>query len=172
MILSFFKTLKVLRRNVYNYLSYAHKWLHARDTNINWQVITVDCNRPKELKIPRGLFIPKRGLVYDHVYLQQTFGSWHTWSSMVTRCNIDQKGKVSFFLEPLTRNKMSSSWWQFGERGKWIMGREKRGGRERGKKELIWLVRMRTKRLVRYNSYRKWSEVNTGHVNCRLLRGL
>ncbi|KAI0229818.1 Dynein heavy chain 3, axonemal [Lamellibrachia satsuma] len=51
--------------------------------------------RPKELKIPRGLFIPKRGLVYDHVYLQNTFGSWSTWSSMVTTCNIDQKGKVN-----------------------------------------------------------------------------
>ena len=59
----------------------------------------VNMNRPKELKIPRGMFIPKKGLVYDHVYLQRTYGSWHTWSSMVTACNIDQKGKVGIVVD-------------------------------------------------------------------------
>ncbi|KAL4226018.1 hypothetical protein ACF0H5_014005 [Mactra antiquata] len=51
--------------------------------------------RPKDLKFPRGLMIPKRGLIYDHVYLRRQYGSWHHWSSLLTNVDIDEKTKVT-----------------------------------------------------------------------------
>ena len=50
--------------------------------------------RPKDLKFPRGLMIPKKGLIYDHVYLRKQYGSWNGWSSLLTPMDIDEKTKV------------------------------------------------------------------------------
>ncbi|XP_069141245.1 dynein axonemal heavy chain 3-like isoform X4 [Argopecten irradians] len=49
--------------------------------------------RPKDLKFSRGLMIPKKGLVYDHVYIRKQFGSWYTWSSLIQPFKIDDKAK-------------------------------------------------------------------------------
>ncbi|XP_052779096.1 dynein axonemal heavy chain 3-like isoform X2 [Mya arenaria] len=51
-------------------------------------------HRPKDLKFSRGLMIPKRGLIYDHVYLRKQFGSWYHWSSLLTAVDIDEKTKT------------------------------------------------------------------------------
>ncbi|XP_067685210.1 dynein axonemal heavy chain 3-like [Haliotis asinina] len=51
--------------------------------------------RPKNLKFARGLMIPKKGSVFDHVYIRRQYGSWHSWSSLVTSFNIDSKVKIN-----------------------------------------------------------------------------
>ena len=40
--------------------------------------------------------IPKRGLVYDHVYVKKEYGSWHQWSAMIEKIDIDEKASVSY----------------------------------------------------------------------------
>eukprot|EP00062_Callorhinchus_milii_P022724 gi/632980863/ref/XP_007907272.1/ PREDICTED: dynein heavy chain 3, axonemal-like [Callorhinchus milii] len=50
--------------------------------------------RPKELKFPRGLQIPKKGSVYDYVYLRKAFSSWYMWKELVTPVNIEQNIKT------------------------------------------------------------------------------
>jgi hypothetical protein len=51
--------------------------------------------RPKDLKFSRGLMIPKRGLIYDHVYIRRQYGSWYQWSSLLSNIDIDDQTKVS-----------------------------------------------------------------------------
>ena len=40
------------------------------------------------------MLIPKKGLVYDHVYMYRQFGSWNSWSILVERIDIETKLKV------------------------------------------------------------------------------
>ncbi|XP_067915582.1 dynein axonemal heavy chain 3-like [Heterodontus francisci] len=46
--------------------------------------------RPKDLKFPRALQIPKKGNVFDFVYLKKTFSSWCTWKDLITAVDIEQ----------------------------------------------------------------------------------
>ncbi|XP_043569115.1 dynein axonemal heavy chain 3-like [Chiloscyllium plagiosum] len=46
--------------------------------------------RPKDLKFPRALQIPKKGSVFDYVYLKRTFSSWCTWRDLITTVDIQQ----------------------------------------------------------------------------------
>lgn len=57
-------------------------------------VVVVVFHRPKDLKFSKGLMIPKRGLIYDHVYIRRQYGSWHQWTSLLTPVDIDEKTKV------------------------------------------------------------------------------
>ncbi|XP_076448252.1 dynein axonemal heavy chain 3-like [Babylonia areolata] len=51
--------------------------------------------RPKELKFSRALMIPKKGTVYDHVYIQRQYGSWNTWTSLVQAVSIGEKAQAT-----------------------------------------------------------------------------
>ncbi|XP_064633532.1 dynein axonemal heavy chain 3-like isoform X2 [Lineus longissimus] len=51
--------------------------------------------RPKDLKIARNLLIPKKGSIYDYVYIRKNFGSWCTWSSLVEKLEISSGAKVN-----------------------------------------------------------------------------
>ena len=52
--------------------------------------------RPRELKIARNLFIPKRGSVFDYVYVKKTYGSWHRWGNLTKTPDLNDTTKVSF----------------------------------------------------------------------------
>lgn len=52
-------------------------------------------NRPKDLKFARNLLIPKKGTVYDHVYIKKQYGAWCQWSSLIQAFSIDDKAKVT-----------------------------------------------------------------------------
>ncbi|KAK7495478.1 hypothetical protein BaRGS_00013176, partial [Batillaria attramentaria] len=54
--------------------------------------------KPKDLKFSRALMIPKKGTVYDHVYIQKQYGSWHTWSSLVTPVSIEVKTQINSLI--------------------------------------------------------------------------
>ncbi|KAK3779689.1 hypothetical protein RRG08_013644 [Elysia crispata] len=49
--------------------------------------------KPKDLKFPRALLIPKKGTVYDHVFIRKQYGSWNPWTSLVQPVNIDEKAQ-------------------------------------------------------------------------------
>ncbi|XP_067934548.1 dynein axonemal heavy chain 3-like [Watersipora subatra] len=52
--------------------------------------------RPAELKFPKGLLIPKRGLIYDHVFIRKTLGGmWSLWQSLVKPINMTETTKVN-----------------------------------------------------------------------------
>ncbi|XP_033642613.1 dynein heavy chain 3, axonemal-like [Asterias rubens] len=51
--------------------------------------------RPKDLKFARNLLIPKRGSVYEYVYIRKRYGSWHRWETMVTSTDIGAKAKIN-----------------------------------------------------------------------------
>ncbi len=53
--------------------------------------------RPKELKLARSLFFPKKGTVYDHFYTYRQFGSWDKWATLVQRVDVASKLKVQYF---------------------------------------------------------------------------
>uniref|UniRef100_UPI00398E963E dynein axonemal heavy chain 3-like n=1 Tax=Pristiophorus japonicus TaxID=55135 RepID=UPI00398E963E len=50
--------------------------------------------RPKDLKFPRALQIPKNGNVFDFVYLKKIFSSWCMWRDLVTAVDIEQTVKA------------------------------------------------------------------------------
>ena len=52
--------------------------------------------RPKELRFSRGLIIPKKGSVFDYVYLRAPFGNWYTWQNGVEKWNVDLSPAVDF----------------------------------------------------------------------------
>ncbi|XP_059151038.1 dynein axonemal heavy chain 3-like [Physella acuta] len=54
--------------------------------------------KPKDLKFPRAVLIPKKGLVYDHVFIRKQFGSWSPWTSLVTAVNIDDKAQINSLI--------------------------------------------------------------------------
>ncbi|XP_041348477.1 dynein heavy chain 3, axonemal-like isoform X2 [Gigantopelta aegis] len=54
--------------------------------------------KPKELKFSRGLMIPKKGTVFDHVYIKRQYGSWNLWSSLVKPMNIDSKADINSLI--------------------------------------------------------------------------
>ena len=58
--------------------------------------LTLYLFRPKELKFPRSQLIPKKGLVYDHVFIRKQYGSWNPWSNLVQPVNIDEKAQVEY----------------------------------------------------------------------------
>ncbi|XP_063719575.1 dynein axonemal heavy chain 3-like [Symsagittifera roscoffensis] len=52
---------------------------------------------PKDLKFPRHLLIPKRGSVYDYVFVKKSYGSWHKWEVMMETTELDEKTKAAAF---------------------------------------------------------------------------
>ncbi|XP_066284547.1 dynein axonemal heavy chain 3-like isoform X3 [Branchiostoma lanceolatum] len=51
--------------------------------------------RPKDLKIARSLFMPKKDSVYDFVYMRKNnFGSWYKWQSLVQPVDIAEKAQL------------------------------------------------------------------------------
>ncbi|XP_043943753.1 dynein axonemal heavy chain 3-like [Protopterus annectens] len=54
--------------------------------------------QPKDLKFPRALLIPKKGRVYDFVYLQKHFSSWCMWKDLVSSVNIDDSMQLNDFI--------------------------------------------------------------------------
>ncbi|XP_055958183.1 dynein axonemal heavy chain 3 [Patella vulgata] len=50
--------------------------------------------KPKNLKFARNLLIPKKGTIYDHVYIRKQYGSWCSWSSLVEPFNVETKAKA------------------------------------------------------------------------------
>ncbi|PVD24893.1 hypothetical protein C0Q70_15383 [Pomacea canaliculata] len=53
---------------------------------------------PKTLKFARALLIPKKGTVFDYVYIQKQYGSWNTWSGLVSPVSIDAKTHLSALI--------------------------------------------------------------------------
>ena len=53
-------------------------------------------NRPKELRINRQLLIPKKGLIYDHLYLKRHYTAWDSWAVFVNKIDIAERAKVLF----------------------------------------------------------------------------
>ena len=50
--------------------------------------------KPRELKISRNLFIPKRGSIFDYVYVKKTYGSWHRWANLTKSPDLGDSVKV------------------------------------------------------------------------------
>ena len=44
--------------------------------------------RPVGLNCPRSLMIPKKGSVYDFVYMKRQFGTWNTWSNLIEKLDL------------------------------------------------------------------------------------
>ncbi|XP_077987554.1 dynein axonemal heavy chain 3-like isoform X2 [Glandiceps talaboti] len=51
--------------------------------------------RPKELKFPRSLLIPKKGTIFEYVYIRRMYGSWHRWENLIEPVSIGEKAKVN-----------------------------------------------------------------------------
>ena len=51
--------------------------------------------RPKDLKLARNLLIPKRGSIYDYVYMRKNYGAWTKWENLVENEAIGEKAQVS-----------------------------------------------------------------------------
>ncbi|XP_078090943.1 dynein axonemal heavy chain 3-like [Mustelus asterias] len=58
--------------------------------------------QPKDLKFPRALQIPKKGTVFDFVYLKKTFTSWCTWRDLITAGDIQQSINLSDIIVSTT----------------------------------------------------------------------
>ncbi|XP_052828077.1 dynein axonemal heavy chain 3 [Octopus bimaculoides] len=54
--------------------------------------------RPKEMKFSRSLLIPKKGSIYDYIYMKKQYGSWRTWESLVDPTIITEKTKMNKIL--------------------------------------------------------------------------
>ncbi|CAI9716307.1 dynein heavy chain 3, axonemal-like isoform X2 [Octopus vulgaris] len=54
--------------------------------------------RPKEMKFSRSLLIPKKGSIYDYIYMKKQYGSWRTWESLVDPTIITGKTKMNKVL--------------------------------------------------------------------------
>ncbi|XP_071815449.1 dynein axonemal heavy chain 3-like isoform X3 [Apostichopus japonicus] len=50
--------------------------------------------RPAELKFARNLLIPKRGSVFDYVYIRKNYGSWNRWETLIEPTVITDKTNV------------------------------------------------------------------------------
>ncbi|XP_070559259.1 dynein axonemal heavy chain 3-like isoform X5 [Ptychodera flava] len=50
--------------------------------------------RPKELKFPRNLLIPKKGSIFEYVYIRKMYGSWHRWEGLIEPVSIGEKAKL------------------------------------------------------------------------------
>uniref|UniRef100_H2YSD8 AAA+ ATPase domain-containing protein n=1 Tax=Ciona savignyi TaxID=51511 RepID=H2YSD8_CIOSA len=51
--------------------------------------------RPRELRIPRNLLIPKRGSIFDYVYIKQNYGSWHRWDNLTQNPELTDSTQLS-----------------------------------------------------------------------------
>ncbi|XP_071960977.1 dynein axonemal heavy chain 3-like [Antedon mediterranea] len=51
--------------------------------------------RPKDLKFQRSLIIPKKGSVYDFVFMRKTYGSWTSWENLVEKPELGPKTQVN-----------------------------------------------------------------------------
>ncbi|XP_064605237.1 dynein axonemal heavy chain 3-like isoform X2 [Liolophura sinensis] len=51
--------------------------------------------RPKELKFAKSCLIPKRGTVFDHVYVRRLYGAWAGWATLVKPVNIKEGTKIN-----------------------------------------------------------------------------
>ena len=50
--------------------------------------------RPRELRFARSLLIPKRGSVFDYVYIKKNYGSWHRWESLAGSTQLSESIRV------------------------------------------------------------------------------
>ncbi|XP_078409866.1 dynein axonemal heavy chain 3-like [Cetorhinus maximus] len=64
--------------------------------------------RPKDLKLPRALQIPKKGNVFDYVYLKKTFSSWYMWRDLITAVDIQQSIKLNDIIVSTTETAMQT----------------------------------------------------------------
>ncbi|GAB1598116.1 dynein heavy chain 3, axonemal-like [Argonauta hians] len=51
--------------------------------------------RPKDMKFTRDLLIPKKGSIYDYIYLKKQYGAWRTWESLMEPTIITEKTKLN-----------------------------------------------------------------------------
>uniref|UniRef100_H3ANA7 AAA+ ATPase domain-containing protein n=1 Tax=Latimeria chalumnae TaxID=7897 RepID=H3ANA7_LATCH len=58
--------------------------------------------RPKDLKFPRALQMPRKGSVYDFVYLQNNFYSWCMWNDLISPVSIEDNVKLNDFIVSTT----------------------------------------------------------------------
>ncbi|XP_062929153.1 dynein axonemal heavy chain 3-like [Mobula hypostoma] len=63
-------------------------------------------SKPKDIKFPRALQIPREGSVFDFVFLKKTFSSWCTWKDLVTAVDIEHRTEVVHFSLDLQLNKI------------------------------------------------------------------
>uniref|UniRef100_A0A1I8FV89 DHC_N2 domain-containing protein n=1 Tax=Macrostomum lignano TaxID=282301 RepID=A0A1I8FV89_9PLAT len=67
--------------------------------------------RPKGLRCARNLLIPKRGTVFDHVYVTKPFGSWVQWSSQIKPIDIEEEMKtkpIQEIIVPVVQTQIES----------------------------------------------------------------
>ncbi|ESO88893.1 hypothetical protein LOTGIDRAFT_125424 [Lottia gigantea] len=78
--------------------------------------------KPKDLKLARNLLIPKKGTVYDHVYIRKQYGAWCTWSSLVEPFDIESKAKVNdLIINTVETEKQRYFLQHFVSRGKPVL---------------------------------------------------
>ncbi|KAG2469298.1 DYH7 protein, partial [Polypterus senegalus] len=54
--------------------------------------------RPKDLKFPRALHIPKREDIYSYVFLKRNFPAWHLWKDLILPSAIEDNVKLSDYI--------------------------------------------------------------------------
>ncbi|XP_032895202.1 dynein heavy chain 3, axonemal-like [Amblyraja radiata] len=63
-------------------------------------------SKPKELKFPRALQIPRKGSVFDFVYLKKTFSSWCSWRDLVNGVAVEDSIKIKANTRQLSLNNI------------------------------------------------------------------
>ncbi len=66
--------------------------------DFQFNTLYVYTKRPKDLKFPRNLLLPRRHTVFDHVYRYKIHSAWHSWESLVQNPE-DIVPKVGLMLE-------------------------------------------------------------------------
>ncbi|XP_078276213.1 dynein axonemal heavy chain 3-like [Rhinoraja longicauda] len=56
-------------------------------------------SKPKDLKFPRALQIPRTGSVFDFVYLKKTFSSWCSWKHLVNAVAVEHMIEANSLLQ-------------------------------------------------------------------------
>ncbi|XP_051776026.1 dynein axonemal heavy chain 3-like isoform X1 [Erpetoichthys calabaricus] len=54
--------------------------------------------RPKDLKFPRALHIPRREGIYSYVFLKRNFPAWHLWKDLILPSVIEDNVKLSDYI--------------------------------------------------------------------------
>jgi len=71
----------------------------------NTYFLMIFSHRPAELKFSKGLLIPKRGTIYEHVFVRRTLGGmWCTWQSLVKPIDITESTKVKILYNHTPAN--------------------------------------------------------------------
>ncbi|XP_068702145.1 dynein axonemal heavy chain 3-like [Montipora foliosa] len=58
--------------------------------------------RPKELKLPKNVQFPGKGVIYDFFFDKSTFGTWHPWEKDVVIEEIPAQAKPNELIIPTT----------------------------------------------------------------------